>query len=346
MYMEYRQIGNSDLNVSKICLGTMTFGEQNTRQQGFEQLDFALSKGVNFIDTAEMYSVPPRRETYGNTETIIGQWLKARGCRDQVVLASKVAGPGLDYIRGGPELIADQINHAVNASLKRLNTDYLDVYQVHWPSRETNYFGRLGFEKPNLDKLGVEIFTTLEALSHLVDEGKIRYIGISNETPWGIMQYLRIAEEHHLQRIISIQNPYSLLNRSFEVGLSEICFREGISCLPYSPLGMGMLTGKYLSGAQPEDARLTLFPNYKRYSSENSFRATQAYCDLARKNGLTPAQMALAFANDRFFVSSNIIGATNLTQLDENIASAEVQLSPEVLSAIDEIHQKYPNPAP
>jgi aryl-alcohol dehydrogenase-like predicted oxidoreductase len=347
--LEHRSLGNTDLRVSTICLGTMTFGEQNTEREAFEQLDIALDAGVNFIDTAEMYPVPPRADTMGATETILGHWLRTRGCRDRVVIATKVAGPGRDwlpYIRGGDNhLDREHITRAVDASLQRLGTDVIDLYQVHWPERETNYFGKLGYTPP-ADDDGTPLLETLQVLGDLVAAGKVRHIGVSNETPWGVMEYLRLAERHGLPRPVSIQNPYSLLNRTFEVGLAEIAHREQVGLLAYSPLGFGVLTGKYLDGARPPGSRLERFPHYTRYSGTRAEAATAACVALARERGLDPAQMALAFVLSRPFTTSCIIGATTAAQLRENLASAVVSLGDDLLEAIEAIHEQYPNPAP
>ena len=343
--MQYLKLGHSELNVSRICLGTMTFGEQNTEPEAHQQLDYALAQGVNFIDTAEMYPVPPRRQTQGDTERFIGAWLSRRQCRQQVIIAGKVAGPGMmDYLRGGAELTPRQIHQAIDASLSRLQTDYIDLYQVHWPARSTNFFGRLGYQYDQSTSTAIE--ETLSALNALVEAGKARYIGISNETPWGLMQYLNLAAKNHWPRVISVQNPYGLLNRSYEIGLAEFSQRENISLLAYSPLGFGVLTGKYLQGKQPAGARLTLFENYARYSSQQAQAATQAYVELAHRHGLSAAQMALAYVNSRPFVGANIIGATSLAQLKENIDSVNLHLPPQVLQAIETIHQQYCNPSP
>jgi aryl-alcohol dehydrogenase-like predicted oxidoreductase len=347
--MQSRPLGDTGINVSVLCLGTMTFGEQNTEPEAFEQLDAAIDAGINFLDTAEMYPVPPRAETMGNTEQIIGRWLSQRDCRDRVIIASKVAGPGRDwlpYIRGGANrLDRRNIETAVDASLRRLQTDVIDLYQVHWPDRETNYFGKLGYT-PVQDPDETPLLETLQALGDLVAAGKIRHIGVSNETPWGVMRYLELAAQHGLPRVVSIQNPYSLLNRSFEVGLAEISDRERVGLLAYSPLAFGVLSGKYLDGAQPAGARLTRFPDYDRYSNPQAQKATHDYVALAREFGLSPTQMALAYVNSRPFLTSNIIGATTLAQLRENIVSAELELSAELLDQIEAIHQRHPNPAP
>ena len=345
--MQYRKLGHTDIDVSLICLGTMTFGEQNTERDAHEQLDRAMAAGVNFIDTAELYPVPPRGETQGLTEAYIGSWLSQRGKRDDLVIATKVAGPTdwCPHIRGGtshPD--AKNIEIALNDSLRRLHTDYIDLYQVHWPDRSANFFGKLGYEYDASPALPIE--DTLEALARQVEAGKIRYIGISNETPWGAMRYLQLAEARGWPRIVSIQNPYSLLNRSFEIGLAEISQREDVGLLAYSPLGFGVLSGKYLSGARPAGARLTLFERFNRYSNPQGVRATAAYVELARKHGLDPARMALAYVNSRPFVTANIIGATRMEQLESNLASVDLTLSEEVLEAIEAIHQDHPNPCP
>lgn len=346
--MQKRRLGQSDLEVSLICLGSMTWGEQNSAAEAFEQLDYAVGQGVNFIDTAELYAIPPRAETYGATERIIGDWLRQRGRRDDLVIASKIAGPGVgwvDHIRGGKSRFdRSHIVAALDASLKRLQTDYIDLYQLHWPERRTNFFGQLGYQG------AAEPFTpiaeTLQVLDEQIQAGKIRHIGLSNETPWGVMRFLASAEAAGLPRVVSVQNPYNLLNRSFEVGLSEIALREATGLLAYSPLGFGVLSGKYLDGARPPGARITRWPHYERYNSAQSINATEAYVALAREHGLDPAQMALAFVNRQPFLTSNIIGATNLQQLRSNIASADLTLSEDLLEAIDRIHQRWPNPAP
>ena len=348
--MKFKKLGNTDIDISLICLGSMTWGEQNTQNEGFAQMDMAVDMGINFFDVAEMYPVPPREETQGSTEEIMGNWLKERGCRDKLIVASKVTGregnnSSMAYIRGGARLNREHIFEAVEGSLKRLKTDYIDVYQVHWPERNTNYFGRLGYEHhPDPDAIPIE--ETLDALDALVKDGKVRYIGLSNETPWGMMEYVRASREKDLSRIVSIQNPYSLLNRSAEVGIAEICMQEDISFLAYSPLAFGMLSGKYLNGAKPAGARLTLFDRFVRYFKVNCDEATQAYVSIAKDNGLDPAQMALAYINSRAFVASNIIGATNLEQLKANIESVDINLSDEVLAAIEDVHTRYPYPAP
>lgn len=347
--MEYRQLGKTDIKVSVICLGTMTFGEQNTQDEAFAQMDYALDNGVNFFDTAELYAIPPRAETYGKTEEIIGHWFNARKCRDKIILASKVAGPGEDWlphIRGGKSrLNRATIEAALDASLKRLQTDYIDLYQLHWPDRHTNFFGQLGYTHDANDK-SVPIAETLEVLDDIVKSGKVRYVGLSNETPWGVMEFIRISAEKDQPRVVSVQNPYSLLNRSFEVGLAEIAMREQAGLLAYSPLGFGVLSGKYLYNQQPPGARLSNWPDYNRYSNAQALIATEQYVTLAHRYSLEPAQMALAYVNSRPFLTSNIIGATTMEQLEMNIASADLQLSEEMLEGIEQIHVQQPNPSP
>lgn len=346
--MEKRRLGSSDTLVSPLCLGSMTWGEQNTEAEGFAQMDTALDAGINFFDTAEMYAVPPTKQTYGSTEKIIGNWFRARpGRREKVVLASKVAGrsDSMPYIRGNPRLSRSHIEEAVNGSLQRLRTDYIDLYQLHWPDRQANYFGKLGYRAED-DSDTVPLLETLEALGDLVKAGKIRHIGLSNETPWGTMTYLQLAKTHGLPRAVSIQNPYNLLNRSYEVGLAEISHREDIGLLAYSPLAFGVLTGKYLDGQWPEGARITLFKRFARYLNIQADAAASAYVKLAHDSNMSPAQMALAFINQQPFVTSTIIGATSLAQLKENIASMQVKLDDDLLRAIEAIHVQHPNPSP
>lgn len=346
--MHYHRIPHSTLEVSQLGLGTMTFGEQNSEADAHAQLDLAVGSGINLIDTAEMYPVPPRPETQGLTEKYIGSWLKKTGSRDKIILASKVAGPtrGNDAsIRPNMALDRKNIREALDASLKRLNTDYIDLYQLHWPQRQTNFFGKLGYQYSE-NSVPVTLLETLEALAEQVRAGKIRYIGVSNETPWGVMRYLQLAEKHELPRIVSIQNPYSLLNRSFEVGLAEISQHEGVELLAYSCLAFGTLSGKYLNGAQPAGARNTLFSRFTRYSGEQSQLAVAEYVALAQQHQLDPSQMALAFVRQQPFVSSTLLGATTLDQLKINIDSANLTLSNEVLEALEAIHRRYTYPAP
>ena len=345
--MRMRKLGHTDIDVSLICLGTMTWGEQNSEQDAFEQLDYAVDAGINFIDAAEMYPVPPRAETQGRTETYLGNWLARRGRRDDLVIASKVAGPGngLSYLRGGPRLTREHIREACESSLERLQTDYIDLYQVHWSDRSTNFFGQLGYQR-NPSESMTPIEETLGALNELVTEGKVRHVGLSNETPWGTMEYLRLSRENNWPRVVSIQNPYNLLNRSFEAGLAEFAHREGTGLLAYSPLAFGMLTGKYLGGKWPEKARLTLYERFSRYTGDRAADATRAYAELAHQHGLSPAQMALAWVNSREFVTSNIVGATSMDQLKENIGSADITLSADIVSAIEAIHDEFTYPCP
>ncbi|MCK2185403.1 NADP(H)-dependent aldo-keto reductase [Halomonas getboli] len=343
--MQTRPLGRTGLDVSRLCLGTMTFGEQNTEAEAHEQLDRAVAFGVNFIDTAEMYPVPPKAETQGLTESYVGSWLKARGARDDVIIATKAAGPGLDHIRGGPRLTREHLHQAIDDSLARLQTDYVDLYQLHWPDRRANFFGRLGYEH-DAEEDATSLEESLSALQELVQAGKIRAVGLSNETPWGVMHALQLAERQGLPRVASVQNPYSLLNRSFEVGLAEIAHREDVGLLAYSPLAFGKLSGKYLDGAWPEGARLTLYERFQRYNNPQADEATRAYVEIAREHGLDPAQMALAYVNSRSFLTSNIIGATSMAQLESNLASESLRLDDEVLAAIEAVHQRIPNPSP
>ena len=346
--MEYRRLSHTDIEVSALCLGTMTYGKQNTQQDAASQLDYAVERGINFIDTAEMYPVPPESQTQGDTETMIGRWLAERGRRDDLVIATKISGPGLGTVRDGKgDYSAAQLRTAVDESLQRLQTDVIDLYQLHWPARNSNFFGKLGFTpRPDEPDPVDEMLDVLETLQSLVDAGKIRHVGLSNESAWGTMKFLELAERHGLPRMVSVQNPYNLLNRSYEVGLAEVSHREQVGLLPYSPLAFGVLTGKYLEGGQPENARLTLFDRFTRYTRPPGVRATQAYVELAREHGLDPAQMALAWVTGRAFVTSNIIGATTLGQLEKNIDSADVVLGDEVLDAIEAIHADAPNPCP
>ena len=346
--MHYHRIPHSALEISQLGLGTMTFGEQNSEADAHAQLDYAVSQGINLIDVAEMYPVPPRPETQGLTETYVGNWLAKRGNREKLVIASKVSGPARTNDTGiRPNQILDRknIRAALDASLKRLQTDYLDLYQVHWPQRPTNCFGKLGYSW-NESAPTVTLLETLEALTEFQRAGKIRYIGVSNETAFGVMRYLHLADKHDLPRIVTIQNPYSLLNRSFEVGLAEVSQFEGVELLAYSCLAFGTLTGKYLNGAKPAGARNTLFSRFTRYSSEQSQKAVAAYVDIAKRHGLDPAQMALAFVRRQPFVASTLLGATTMTQLQANVESLQLELSEEVLAEIEAVHQVYTYPAP
>ena len=347
--MEYRRLGTSDIDVSMVCLGTMTWGEQNSEAEGHAQLDRALELGINFIDTAEIYPVPPRGETYGRTEQIIGSWFASRpGVRDKVVLASKVAGANntLPHVRNGARLNRQQIMAAIDGSLQRLRTDRIDLYQTHTPDRGVAIFGRPA-PLPDPARDGTPIEETLDILGELVRAGKVRQIGVSNETAYGVMRHLRHSEKAGAPRIQSIQNVYSLLNRRFEEALAEVALRADVKLLPYSPLAMGVLTGKYLDGQWPAGARITKFRDrYTRYVGERAVAATRRYVDLARRHGLDPAQMALAYVMSRPFVLSTILGCTSVAQLERDTAAATLKLSPDVLAAIEALHAESPNPAP
>lgn len=344
--MKYTNLPGTDIKVSKICLGSMTWGEQNTEAEGHEQLNYALEQGINFIDTAEMYSVPAKKETQGNSEKIIGTWLKATGNREKVVIASKIAGPGnaMAHIRPNLGFSKAALADAIEKSLQRLQTDYIDLYQLHWPERNTNFFGKLDYNEDRQEEWQDNFKEILESLKGFIKEGKINAIGLSNETPFGVMRCVEEARKGS-PRIVTVQNPYNLLNRKDEIGLTEIYHRENIGLFPYSPLGMGTLSGKYLKG-KPANSRLSLFPQYTRYSNPQAVAATEKYVDLAAKFGLSPSQMALAFVESRPFVTSTIIGATSMDQLKENIGSIHLKLSEEILKEIDKIHQEIPNPAP
>ena len=343
--MKMNRLGNSDLVVSRICLGTMTWGQQNNEKDAHEQLAYAVANEINFIDTAEMYAVPPTEESYGKTETFIGPWLKKQQ-RDKLIIASKVAGPRADlvYMRGGSKVNKEQIGAALDASLKRLQTDYLDLYQIHWPDRNTPIFGAYQYD-PKRERATTSIREQLEALAVHVKAGKIRYVGLSNETPWGVCQFTRMAEQHGLPRVASIQNAYSLMNRTYEYGLAEACHRENVGLLVYSPLAFGHLSGKYLT---PEGrGRCNIYEGFgQRYEKVNSKPASQAYVDLAKKYNISGATLALAFVTQRWFTASNIIGATTMDQLKENIQSEYVTLSDECMKEIEAIHLRYTNPAP
>ena len=344
--MEYNFLPGTQIKVSKICLGTMTWGRQNSEEEGHDQMDYAYEQGVNFFDTAELYPIPPRQEEQGDTERFIGTWFKKSKRRDQIILASKIAGPAAftKHIRTDVTYSKKSIDTAVENSLKRLQTDYIDLYQLHWPERPTNYFGKRGYDFKRGDLWKENFQEVLDALQGHVVKGNIRYIGLSNETPWGTMGFLN-ASSSARPRVRTIQNPYSLLNRTFEAGNAEVSHRENVGLLAYSPLAFGVLSGKYRQGQKPEKARLTLFPHYDRYSSAPCNRAVELYHNLAISNGMTLTQLALAFVNDRPFVTSNIIGATNLSQLEENIGTARIQLGDQVLEAINQIHESIPNPS-
>ncbi|RMA65791.1 NADP(H)-dependent aldo-keto reductase [Ulvibacter antarcticus] len=345
--MKYTKLPNTDLNVSKICLGTMTWGQQNTEAEGHEQLDFALEKGVNFIDTAEMYSVPGKAETQGSTEKIIGTWFAKRDNRDKVILTSKVTGPArnFDHIRKNLDFSKASLEDALHKSLKRLQTDYLDLYQLHWPERAVNIFGVREYSHSENKAWDDNISEVLERLENFVKEGKVRHIGLSNETPFGLMRYMEEARKGAL-KMVSVQNAYSLLNRRDEIGLSEVLLQENVGYLPYSPLAFGHLSGKYLNGARPANGRVVLFPNYSRYSGAGSAEATFRYNEIAKKHNISLAQLSLAFVRQQDFVTSTIIGATTIEQLSENIDSVHLNLSEEIINEINEVHQAIPNPAP
>ena len=352
--MKKNNLGKTEIMVSEICLGTMTWGQQNNEKEAHDQLSYASERGINFIDTAEMYAVPPKKETYGLTEKYIGTWLKNQD-RSKIILATKIAGrtsnvpsgpPGLDWIRQGPRLNEEHIFQAIENSLKRLNTEYIDLYQIHWPERTLNNFGQLGYiHNPREDDIKIEV--TLEALAKAVDKGLIKYVGLSNETPWGVMKFISVAKEFNLPRVVSIQNPYSLLNRSFEAGLSEIAINEEVGLLPYSPLAGGVLSGKYLNGKKPENARMTLFERMRgRYSNQHAENAVLEYQKIAVKYNLNLTQMAINFVTKQNFVTSNIIGATSITQLEENINSIDCKLNEEVMDEIEKVHKIYTYPCP
>ncbi len=347
--MEYRRLGRSDMMVSAICLGSMTWGEQNTEEEGFAQLDYAVEQGVNFIDTAEMYAVPPRAETYGRSEEIIGNWLASRGLRDKVLIATKVNGPGarFPYIRDGtPRLNRAHITAAVEDSLRRLKIEVIDLYQLHWPERPIDVFGELGYQHQDDEPETTPMEETLDVLGELVAAGKLRSIGLSNETPWGAMRFLGLAAAAKGPPMAAIQNPYSLLNRSFETSLAEVAIREDCGLLAYAPIAAGVLSGKYLNGQQPPGARLTLWPQNTRYRGPQAEAAVAAYVALAREHGLDPSQMALAHVLRQPFLTSAIIGATSLAQLENNLRAKDLKLSEGVLAGIEEIHKSYTYPCP
>jgi len=350
--MRRTRLGRTDLTIPAVCLGTMTFGEQNTEAEGHAQLDLALDRGIDFLDTAEFYSIPPKPETQGRTEEIIGSWLAARGNRNRVTIATKVCGRSdMDWFRddGSPcRLTRAQVDEAVFKSLKRLGIDTIDLYQVHWPDRRVTGFGSNGtiWNDPPRDDDEVAIEETLDALAAHVKAGRIRHIGLSNESTWGVMRWLRAAEVSGGPRIVSIQNAYNLVNRTFEVNLAEACLREDVSLLAYSPLGQGFLTGKYLNGARPAGARLTLFDRGQRYQRPHAEAAFAAYAGLAAELGTTPSTLAIAFVASRSFVGSTIVGATSLAQLEEDLAAFDVEITPEIAARIDEIHLRCPNPCP
>ena len=345
--MKFRKLGNTNLNVSSICLGTMTWGTQNTEKDAYEQMDYSIDQGVNFFDTAELYSVPPTAESYGKTEIIIGNWFKKRKNRDKIILASKVAGPGLDWIRGGKKSYNEKnLAEAIDGSLKRLKTDYIDLYQLHWPERSTNTFGRREYSINKNEGTWNDFENILQALEKFIKSGKIRHVGLSNETPYGLSKYLELSKHKNLPRMVSVQNPYSLVNRTYEVGMSEISIREKCGLLVYYPLASGALSGKYRGGKMPKNARMTLFKGWERMINPLAMKAYDEYYKLAKENNITMVQLAQAFVNSRPFVTSNIIGATTMEQLKENIESMNIKLNEETLEKINIIHNNNPNPAP
>ncbi len=346
--MKYTVLPNTQTKISKICLGTMTWGEQNTEADGFQQMNYAVDAGVNFFDTAELYPIPKNPKTQGVTESIIGKWFKESGQRDKIVLASKIAGPP----EFNPHQIREEgfsrsaIEDALHKSLKRLQTDYIDLYQLHWPDRASNFFAKRGYAHRPDEKWEDTIRETLESLQYFVDQGKIRHIGLSNDVPWSVMRFLEESKNQGLPRILTVQNPYNLLNRTYEIGLAEISIRENVGLFPYSPLAFGRLTDKFITGNDISRARITLFPEMARYNKENAITATQQYFDLAKAHDMSLATLALSFVHQQEFVCSTIIGATQLDQLQENIASIDVQLDPSILNSINTIHERIPNPAP
>ncbi|WP_425076652.1 aldo/keto reductase [Psychroserpens sp. S379A] len=345
--MRYTTLPKTDIKVSKICLGTMTWGNQNTQDEGFAQMDLAVDKGINFFDVAELYPVPATAETYAETERIIGNWFEKTGKRDQIVLATKIAGPG-DYtahIRTNG-FSKEALNEAVDNSLKRLKTDYIDLYQLHWPERQTNTFGVRDYTHNPNDRWTDNFNEILHNLDEIIKSGKIRQVGISNEKAWGTMRYLEESKTNNLPRMITIQNAYSLLNRVFEGDMAEISLREDIGLLAYSPMAFGVLSGKYIKGIEADNARLKLFPRFARYSGNKATEATKRYLQIAEDHNMTLAQMSLAFVTERPFITSNIIGATSLEQLEENIDSININLSDEIMTAINAVHAELPNPAP
>ncbi len=345
--MKFKKLGTTELDVSLICLGTMTWGTQNSEKDAFEQMDYAVSKGINFFDTAELYSVPPNAQSYGKTELMIGNWFKQRNNRDKIILASKIVGPGCSWIRGGRNNYdVKKIGEAIEGSLKRLQTDYIDLYQLHWPERSTNYFGQRDFLTDNNEGEWNDFEKVLEALEKYIKSGKIRYIGMSNETPYGFSKYIEISKSKKLPRMMSVQNPYNLVNRTYEIGMAEISIREKCGLLVYYPLAAGALSGKYRNGKMPKDARMTLFKGWERHLNPLAIKAYDQYFKLAKDFNLSMVQLAQSFVNSRPFVTSNIIGATTMDQLKENIESINIEFTDEMMKRINEIHNNNPNPAP
>ena len=345
--MKYKKLGITDIDVSLICLGTMTWGTQNSEKDAFEQMDYALEKGVNFFDTAELYSVPPTPTSFGKTEIMIGNWFAKKNNREKIILASKVAGPGCSWIRGGGNNFSDKkIGEAIDGSLKRLKTDYIDLYQLHWPERTTNYFGKRDYVQDENEEKWNGFESVLESLDKYIKMGKIRYIGISNETPFGLSKYIEISKNKNLPRVMTVQNPYNLVNRTYEIGMSEISLRERCGLIPYYPLATGYLSGKYRNNKMPKNSRQALFKGWERHGNPLALKAYEEYFKLAEKYDLTPTHLAHAFVNSRPFVTSNIIGATTMDQLKENIDSVNIELSQEIMDQIDLIHNNIPNPSP
>ena len=345
--MKFKKLGTTDIDVSLICLGTMTWGTQNTEKDAFEQMDYSVSQGINFFDTAEIYSVPPTSESYGKTEIMIGNWLEKRKNRDKIILASKVAGPGCNWIRGGENNFDEKkIGEAIDGSLKRLKTDYIDLYQLHWPERSTNFFGRRDYSFDNKEGNWNSFENILEALEKYIKSGKIRYIGMSNETPYGLSRYLEISKNKGAPRMMSVQNPYNLVNRTYEIGMSEISIREKCGLLVYYPLAAGGLSGKYRNGKMPKDSRMALFKGWERHLNPLAMRAYDKYFKLAKDFNLTMVQLAQSFVNSRPFVTSNIIGATTIDQLKENVESINIEFTDEMMDKVNEIHNDNPNPSP
>ncbi len=345
--MKFKKLGTTDLDVSLICLGTMTWGTQNTEKDAFDQMDYSLAEGVNFFDTAELYSVPPNSDSYGKTEVMIGNWFEKRKNRKKIILASKVAGPGCNWIRGGKNNFDEKtIGEAIDGSLKRLKTDYIDLYQLHWPERSTNYFGTREYTVDSDEGKWNSFESVLEALGKFIKSGKIRYIGMSNETPYGLSRYIELSKSKKLPRMMSVQNPYNLVNRTYEIGMSEISIREKCGLLVYYPLATGALSGKYRNGQMPKNSRQALFKGWERHLNPLALKAYEEYFKLAKENNMTMAQLAQAFVNTRPFVTSNIIGATTMEQLKENIDSVNIELSDEIMNKINIIHNNNPNPSP
>ena len=345
--MKFRKLGTTDIDVSLICLGTMTWGTQNTEKDAFEQMDYAVSQGINFFDTAEIYSVPPTSDSYGKTEVMIGNWFEKRKNRDKIILASKVAGPGCDWIRGGGNNFDEKkIGEAIDGSLRRLKTDYIDLYQLHWPERSTNFFGRRDYLFNNKEGNWNSFESILEALEKFIKSGKIRHIGMSNETPYGLSRYLEISKNKGAPRMMSVQNPYNLVNRTYEIGMSEISIREKCGLLVYYPLAAGGLSGKYRNGKMPKDSRMALFKGWERHLNPLAMQAYDKYFELAKDFNLTMVQLAQSFVNSRPFVTSNIIGATTMEQLKENVESINIEFTDEMMDKVNEIHNNNPNPSP